>query len=171
MSRKLWLLPLLLLILAAAARAEEDPVVGKVGSADLKASEVLTPLDRELYQLSLVMKRDVFLGRARSMVSARLDQYVVDTLLLQRAEATLSDEAKRDIDLQMEEYRAQLASAEAGGNVAGTTPETRAAELQRLTEGKRRRLMIQAYLKREVTPRIKVEAAELEAYFERVKST
>jgi hypothetical protein len=170
MSRKLLLVPLLLLVLAGVVRGQDDPVVGKVGPAELKAWDVLAPLDRELYQLSLTLKRDIFLGRARGLVSSRLDQLIVDTLILQRAEKTLSEEEKNDVEQQVQAYRAQLASAEAGGNVAGDTPEAREAELARLVDGRRRRVTIQAYMRREVTPRVKVEQADLQAYYERFKT-
>jgi hypothetical protein len=169
MWRKSLLIPVFVLAFVAAVRAADDPVVGQVGGEDLRASTVLAPLEIELYQLSLSMKRDVFLGRARGMVDARLSDLIVDTLLVQRARQTLSEEQQRAIELKVQEYRDQLSAQDAAGGVAGDNPEARAAEFTRLSDGRRNRLMIQAYVRHEIGPQVVADEDAVRRYFERFR--
>lgn len=148
----------------APVRAEQkfttNALIGYVNSEPIFVMDMLRPINDELTRLSDPKSgRDIntFKIEARRAIEAQLKRHVSDTLLLANARTTISEEDTKKIDMFMNKERNDLL-AKYGGSQATADAALRAvgSSFDKELQDKRRRVMTELLLHRELMPRIVV---------------
>jgi hypothetical protein len=146
----------------APVRANEsftmNALLGYVNSRPMFVGDMLRPIDDDLRRMAR-QARDVgdFRREARSAIESQMRRQVSEVLIHSAAKAALTDEDKQRVEIFLNKQRFELLS-KYGGSQAMADQALRAigSSVEKDMEDKRRQLIVEMYLHKQLWPRVVV---------------
>ena len=138
-----------------------NTVLAEVNGEVITREDILGPLRPQMDQWRKEYSPEAFRSRCRQVIDLRLREEISRRLVVQEAEAELSDQEKEQIDLTLGRMVKTL-TAEAGSTLALEEKlRERGSSLEEQRKQQRSQLLVQAYLRKKIGPDIHVTHSEL----------
>ncbi len=145
-----------------------DAMVGQVNGKPVYASSIFEEIGREqLNRLGKSLTRAEFRKRAAQLIQSTLKEKVTNSLMLAKAENSLTEKEKKGLRRIMKKERKKLL-AKYKGVESSAERQLRKAKghgLQKAIENRRDELLVQKYLREEIQPKINVTNADVRRYY------
>jgi len=145
-----------------------NTVLAEVNGEVITREDILGPLRTQMAQWRQEYSDEEFRGRCREVIGLRLREEVSRRLVLQEAEADLSDEEKEQIDLTLGKMLKDLTAEAGSALLLEETIKARGSSVEEAQKQERQRLVVQRYLRKKVGPRVHITHSELLAYYHEV---
>lgn len=146
-----------------------DAMVGRVAGREVYASSVFQAIGvKRLKRMGSKLPRSVFRKQVAHLIESRLREIVTDAVILAHARRNLSEKKRRAMRLWEKKQRERLIARYGAGVRAAAERTLRKKTghgLAREIELRRRRLLIQRYVRRQIKPRVHVTRREVRRYY------
>jgi len=147
-----------------------DAVLAEVNGEVITREDILGPVRPQMHKWRQEYSDEAFRSRCRQVIDMRLKEEISRRLVVQQAEAELSDEEKEQIDVTLGKMLKDLA-AEAGSTLLlEERLKQRGSSLEERRQEQRRRLLVQRYLHKKIGPDIHITHSELLNYYNQVRA-
>ena len=145
-----------------------DGMVGHVNGQPIYATEAFEPIQEQLAELGRSQPASEFRARAAQLIQGRLQQLIVDSLILGEAERDLSEQEQTGLLALLAQRREEFIRFWGKGSVAlaeeNIVRETGRSLDETITDT-RERLLVQRYLRQRLWPKINVTRKNIERYY------
>ncbi len=145
-----------------------ESVIGQVSGRPIFADSFLEPIADQLRQESERLGREEFIQRARTIISERLQQVVLNELFLAEAEASLTEQQQMGLLAFLRDLQ-ERNIAERGGTIFGAQAkiaEEQEMTLQEFERAQKDDALIRNLLYRRVAPRVIVSWRDVQREYE-----
>lgn len=145
-----------------------DAMIGHVNGEAIYAHAIFEPIDAQLSAFGRNHNGDEFLRRAAPVVAGRLQEVLIDKLILAEADGRLSERDRQGVEGLVQLRREELLRYYGRGSLARARAEHRAAEGIELEEALaqyRESLVVRRYLQQELMPQINVQQRDVERLY------
>jgi len=145
-----------------------DAVLAEVNGEVITREDILGPVRPQLKQWRREYSDEAFRSRCRQVIDLRLREEISRRLVLQEAEAELSEEEKQQIDLTLGKMLRDLTAEAGSALLLEEKLRERGSTVEEHRQQERRRLMVRRYLHKKIGPNIHITHSELLNYYHEV---
>ncbi len=147
-----------------------DAILAEVNGEVITREDILGPLRPQLARWRRQYSPEAFRNRCREVIDMRLREEISRRLVLQEAEARLTEEEKKQVDLTLGQMLKDLAAQAGSTLLLEEKLKARGLSLEKHRQQERRRLLVQRYLQKIIGPKIHVTHSELLNYYNQVRA-
>lgn len=145
-----------------------DAMVGQVNGQPMYASNVFEPIGDQLAAIGRREPRVVFKVRAKELIAKRLDEMLLDSLILGEAERDLSPQEQAGLQNILKLQRQEIVRFWGEGSEKLADIRLREHEgkgVDQLMTERRQKIVVQRYLRQKLFPKINVTRKDIERYY------
>ena len=146
-----------------------DAVLAEVNGEVITREDILGPVRPQLKKWRREYSDEAFRSRCRQVINMRLKEEISQRLVIQEAEAELSDEEKKQIDLSLGKMLKDLTAEAGSALLLEEKLKERGSSVEERRREERRRLLVQRYLHKKIGPDIHITHSELLNYYHKVR--
>jgi len=146
-----------------------DAVLAEVNGEVVTREDILGPIRPQLNKWRREYSDEAFRSRCRQVIDLRLREEISRRLVVQEAEAELSDEEKEQIDVTLGKMLKDLAAGAGSTLLLEEKLKERGSSVEEHRQRERRRLLVQRYLHKKIGPNIHITHSELLNYYRSVR--
>lgn len=144
-----------------------DAMVGQVNGRAIYAGFVFSEIGEALAGLGRSVPREEFRRQARELIIGRLNQIVLDSLILGEAERDLSEQEQLGLQALVAQQRENLLRRGYGSESLTNEIllEETGRDLEQSLQDYRQRLLVSRYLQQKLFPKINITRKDIERYY------
>jgi len=146
-----------------------DTVLAEVNGEVITREDILGPIRPQMQKWRREYSDEAFRSRCRQVVNMRLKEEISQRLVVQEAEAELSDEEKQHIDMTLGKMLKDLTAKAGSALLLEESLKRRGSSVEEERQQQRRRLLVQRYLHKKIGPDIHITHSELLNYYHEVR--
>ena len=146
-----------------------DAILAKVNDEVITREQILGPLRPEIAKWRTELPPEEFDRRVRQVVDLRLREEISARLVIQEANRRLSEQDKAQVDAMVGEIRKNRVSQAGSEALLEEKLKSEGRTVEEEMQRERERLLIQRFLRDQISPKVHVTHSDLVAYYDQVR--
>jgi parvulin-like peptidyl-prolyl isomerase len=146
-----------------------NTVLAEVNGEVITREDILGPLRPQMRAWRKEYSDEAFRERCRQVISMRLREEISRRLVVQEAEAELSEQEKEQVDQTLGSMLKDLTAEAGSALLLEEKLKERGSTVEEHRQEQRRRLLVQRYLHKKIGPKIHITHSELLGYYNEVR--
>jgi len=138
-----------------------NTVLAEVNGEVITREDILGPIRVQMAKWRTEYSPEAFESRCRQVITMRLREEISRRLVVQEAEAELSEQEKEQIDTTLGQILKNLASEAGSALLLEEKFQREGSSIRKERERRRKELLVQQYLRRKISPTVHITHSEL----------
>jgi len=147
-----------------------NTVLAEVNGEVITREDILGPIRVQMAKWRTEYSPEAFESRCRQVITMRLREEISRRLVVQEAEAELSDQEKEQIDTTLGQILKNLASEAGSALLLEEKLQREGSSIRKERERRRKELLVQQYLRRKISPTVHITHSELLNSYRQVRA-